>query len=206
MKFKTSILFSLMISLRALAQETPQPEFNMELGDLGKWPTSMVRIVTTAHDTSVTINYYTILINTDMKFADVRQKEAWDKLKRDVKKVYPYAILISAKVRECDAKVAGMKEKDKKAYMDKVEGELKGEFESAFRSNTVAQAKVLIKLVDRETGQTSHELIKRFKGGFSAFMWQSFALVCGTNLKSKYDANEDRLIEQAIYLVETGPI
>jgi hypothetical protein len=200
------LLLSFLFVLRASAQEIPQGEYNLEIGEISKWPSSMVRVITTSRDTLVTINYFTVNISAEMKFANVKQKAAWDKLKRDVKKVYPYAILISAKVRECDAQVAGMKEKEKKEYMTKVEGELKGQFEAAFRSNTVAQAKVLIKLVDRETGQTSHELIKQFKGGFSAFMWQSFALVCGTNLKSKYDANEDRLIEQAIYLVETGPI
>jgi pyruvate dehydrogenase complex dehydrogenase (E1) component len=91
--------------------------------------------------------------------------------------------------------------------MDKMESELKDEFETAFRGNSVEEARVLIKLVDRETGHTSHELIKRFKGGFSAFMWQSVALVCGTNLKARYESDgEDKLIEQAIYLVETGQI
>ncbi len=194
-------------SFTAFSQELPPLEYNLDIGDIAKWPASMVKIKVTNGDTLVLINYFNVYIQDEMKFADVRQRASWDKIKRDVKKVYPYAILISAKVKECDKQVEGMNEKDKKAYMDKVEKDLKGEFEAAFRSNTVSQAKVLIKLVDRETGHTSHELIKRFKGGFSAFMWQSFAVVCGTNLKAKYDsAGEDKMIEQAIFLVETGLI
>jgi hypothetical protein len=207
MKQKLIFLVSMFCSLHLFSQDIPQSEYNLEVGDIQKWPASMVKITVSQTDTLVQINYYNVRIAADMTFTDYRQAAAWDKLKRDVKKVYPYAILISAKVRECDKLVEGMNEIEKRKYMDKVEKELKEEFESAFRSNTVNQAKVLIKLVDRETGHTSHELIKRFKGGFSAFMWQSFAVVCGTNLKSKYDsAGDDKLIEQAIYLVETGVI
>jgi hypothetical protein len=198
---------SLLGPFMVFAQDLPQPEYNLEIGEISKWPASMVKVSITGQDTLVLINYFNVYIQDEMKFADARQRASWDKIKRDVKKVYPYAILISAKVKECDRQVEGMNEKDKRIYMDKVEKELKGEFEAAFRSNTVSQAKVLIKLVDRETGHTSHELIKRFKGGFSAFMWQSFAVVCGTNLKAKYDsAGDDKMIEQAIFLVETGLI
>ena len=198
---------SLLGPFMVFAQDLPQPEYNLEIGEISKWPASMVKVSITGQDTLVLINYFNVYIQDEMKFADDRQRASWDKIKRDVKKVYPYAILISAKVKECDRQVEGMNEKDKRIYMDKVEKELKGEFEAAFRSNTVSQAKVLIKLVDRETGHTSHELIKRFKGGFSAFMWQSFAVVCGTNLKAKYDsAGDDKMIEQAIFLVETGLI
>jgi hypothetical protein len=200
-------LVSILFSFRAFSQDLPQPEYNLDIGEISKWPASMVHIQLSGTDTLVQINYFTVYIQDELKFADSRQRASWDKIKKDVKKVYPYAILISAKVKECDKQIEGMNEKDKKAYMDKVEKELKGEFEAAFRSNTVSQAKVLIKLVDRETGHTSHELIKRFKGGFSAFVWQSFAVVCGTNLKAKYDASgDDTMIEQAIFLVETGLI
>jgi hypothetical protein len=207
MKQKILFFVSLFIHILAFSQETPSPEYNLEVGDIAKWPASMVKINTIGEDTSITINYFTIYIQTEMKFADVQQRAQWDRLKNRVKKEYPYAILIGAKVKECDRQIESMSEKEKKVYMNRMETELKNEFETAFRGNSVEEARVLIKLVDRETGHTSHELIKRFKGGFSAFMWQSVALVCGTNLKARYQSDgEDKLIEQAIFLVETGQI
>ncbi|MFI5150244.1 MAG: DUF4294 domain-containing protein [Bacteroidia bacterium] len=207
MKKSILTLLTAFLSLPAIAQEIPQPVYNLDVGDIEKWPAHMVKVSYPGSDTLVTINYFNVFITSDITFKDPRQKATWDRLKNRVKKEYPYAILIGAKVKECDKQVEGMSEKAKKAYMEKVEKELKGDFEAAFRGNSVEEARVLIKLVDRETGHTSHELIKRFKGGFSAFMWQSVALVCGTNLKTKYEQDgEDQLIEQAIYLVETGLI
>jgi hypothetical protein len=207
MKQKFLFFVSLLSSLYLFAQDIPQPDYKLEVGEISKWPASMVNIRISPTDTLIVISYYNVIIRDEMKFATIAERAQWDRIKNRVKKEYPYAILIGAKVKECDKQLEGMKEKEKQAYMDKMEQELKGEFEAAFRGNSVEEARVLIKLVDRETGYTSHELIKRFKGRFSAFMWQSVAVVCGTNLKAKYQAqSEDRLIEQAIYLVETGQI
>jgi hypothetical protein len=207
MKYKILYLFTFFISFLAHSQEVPPIVYNLEVGDIEKYPARMVKFQAVGEDTTVLLNYYSVNIYGNMKFTDPRMYAAWDRLKSRVKKEYPYAILIGAKVKECDRQVAGMSEKAKRAYMDKVENELKDEFETAFRGNSVEEARVLIKLVDRETGHTSHDLIKQFKGGFSAFMWQSFAIVCGTNLKAKYESDgEDKLMEQAIYLVENGQI
>jgi hypothetical protein len=207
MRLKLLFFLWLVISLPLLAQDVPTPITQLEVGDIEQFPAAMVNLNVVDGDTTVKINYYTVHIFTNMRFPTAQQYAQWDRLKGRVKKEYPYAILIGAKVKECDKQIAGMNEREKKAYMEKMENELKDEFEAAFRGNSVEEAKILIKLVDRETGHTSHELIKRFKGGFSAFMWQSVAVVCGTNLKSKYDTDgEDKLIEQAIYLVESGQI
>ena len=67
----------------------------------------------------------------------------------------------------------------------------------------------LIKLIDRETGQTSYELIKDLKSGFTAFMWQGVAKLFGTNLKDNYDPNEnetDDMIEEIVLDIEAGLI
>jgi hypothetical protein len=207
MKYKIFYLLTFFVSFLAHSQEVPSIVYNLDVGDIEKYPSRMVKYQAVGEDTTVFLNYYSVNIYGNMKFTDPRMYAAWDRLKSRVKKEYPYAILIGAKVKECDRQVAGMSEKAKRAYMEKVENELKDEFETAFRGNSVEEARVLIKLVDRETGHTSHDLIKQFKGGFSAFMWQSFALVCGTNLKAKYESDgEDKLMEQAIYLVENGQI
>jgi hypothetical protein len=62
-------------------------------------------------------------------------------------------------------------------------------------------------LVDRETGSTTYDVVKQFKGSMSAFFWQSIAVMFGSNLKSEYDAKEeDKMIEEIIHLIENGQI
>ena len=76
------------------------------------------------------------------------------------------------------------------------EAELRAEFEAEVRELTISRGKVLIKLIDRETGQTSYDLVKQLRGGFQAFIWQGVARLFGNDLKDDYDPDvEDRTIE-----------
>ena len=68
----------------------------------------------------------------------------------------------------------------------------------------MSQGRILVNLIDRDTGKTSYELVKELRGSFSAFMWQSLALLFNKNLKTGYDAEEDVFIERAIKLIEGG--
>jgi hypothetical protein len=73
------------------------------------------------------------------------------------------------------------------------------------RKLTFSQGKILIKLIDRETQNTSFEIIRQYRGKFSATFWQGIARIFGTNLKTTYDAEgEDYLIEQIIREIEAG--
>ena len=70
---------------------------------------------------------------------------------------------------------------------------------------TAGQRDMLMKLIDRETGKTTCEIVKQMRGGFQAAMWQTLARIFGHNLKTEYDARaEDLMIERAIKLVESG--
>ena len=64
---------------------------------------------------------------------------------------------------------------------------------------------ILMKLIDRESGKTTYEVVKQLRGSFQAAMWQTVARLFGHNMKTEYDANvEDIMIERAIKLVENG--
>ena len=66
---------------------------------------------------------------------------------------------------------------------------------------------MLIKLIDRECQQNSYDLIRIYRGGFTAFFWQGIAYLFGANLKTEYDPEgEDRSIEQVIRLVKAGQL
>jgi len=141
----------------------------------------------------------------DMHRKQFRQYSA---LELKVKKVYPIAKLAAIKIGEYNKVYLGFKsERERKNYVKNIEKELFAEYETEIRTMTVSQGRILIKLIDRETGKSSFEIIKEFKGGFNAFIWQSVARIFGHNLKSEYDAaNEDQMIEYIIWQIDQGII
>lgn len=157
-------------------------------------------------DTIPSIRLPDVWVYAEYNYKNKRQYEAWSRTKYNVKKVYPYAILASAKLKEYNRILEKMPdEKTRKAYMKVVEKEIKAEFEEPLKNLTMTQGKILLKLIDRETGNTSYELVKDLRGGFQAFMWQSVARIFGSNMKSEYDpTGEDIMIERAIKLIEAG--
>ena len=147
-----------------------------------------------------------VTCSADRVFKNYRQKAAWDRLKYNVKKVYPYAILASAKLKEYDRVLATIpSESGKKAFMKLAEKQLKNEFSDELKNLSVNQGRILIKLIDRETGKTTYDIVKNMRGSFSAAMWQGVAIVFNSSLKSDYDAEgEEKNIEMAIKMIEDG--
>jgi hypothetical protein len=139
-------------------------------------------------------------------FKNKKEAAKWDRLKYNVKKVYPYAILASAKLKEYDKLLAKIpNENERKKYMKLAEKQLKDEFGNELKKLTMTQGRILIKLVDRETGKTTYDIVKDMRGSFSAFMWQGVAVLFSSNLKDDYDGKgEDKAIEEAIKLIEGG--
>ena len=192
--FIAFFVWMLVLSNAAWSQKNNQPVPNK---------LQMMRENITDGDTLYEGNLPQINIEAKRIFKTEEEAKAYYRLVKNIRRVYPFAILISGKVRECNARLAALPKGQRKAYMKTVEVQMKNEFEKAFRANTVQQAQLLIKLVDRETGKSSYQLIKQFKGGWNAFMWQSLAKLVGTNLKESYDPEgEDQQIERIIKHIE----
>lgn len=144
------------------------------------------------------------------KFTSKRQQAKYEKeyarLVYNIKKVYPYAVQAGIILKEIDAEYAKLtSKKEKKAYIEKMEKEAFREFEKPLRSFTYSQGRLLIKLVDRQTDKTAYTILKEFKGGFSAFFWQSVALIFSSSLKYEFDAEgNDRMLNELILLYEAG--
>lgn len=157
-------------------------------------------------DTVPSIRLPDVWVYAEYAYKNKKQYEAWTRIKYNVKKVYPYAILAAAKLKEYDRVLANISdEKVKKAYLKKCEKELREEFEEPLKDLTSSQGKILLKLIDRETGKTTYDVVKTMRGSFQAFMWQGVARIFGNNMKSEYDATgEDVMVERAIKLVEAG--
>jgi hypothetical protein len=137
--------------------------------------------------------------------AEARQ---WERLVRNVKKAYPYAKLAGEKFNEYNQKIAGIQSKSvQKAMLKQAEDELQAQFGAELKELTITQGKILLKLIDRQTSNSSYDIVKDFRGSFRAFFYQSFARVFGYNLKVKYDPlGEDADIERIVILIESGNI
>jgi hypothetical protein len=142
------------------------------------------------------------------EFNSRREFRRYQRLVYNLKIVYPYASLAAEMLNDMNHVFLTLNtEKERDDYVKKVEKELMNEFEDDLKSLTLTQGRLLIKLIDRETGSTSYDLVKELRGSFSAFFWQAVARLFGSNLKTQFDAEgEDKLIDQIIYLIEHGQI
>ena len=131
-----------------------------------------------------------------------------NRLIHHVKKAYPYAKLAGIKLREYDKILKeASSDKERRKIMRQAEKELNEQFGGELKDLTFTQGKILLKLIDRETTNTSYDLVKDLRGGFSAFFYQGFARIWGYNLKDRYDPEgEDELIETIVILIERGQL
>jgi hypothetical protein len=193
------LIFFLLLPLLSIAQKDVTKGLELPV------PGVLVRTTVYQGDTIPYAVLPTIHCYADRVFKNKRQQAAWDRTKYNVKKVYPYAILAAAKLKEYDRLLAQMSESDRAHYTKLAEKQLQNEFSDELKKLSVNQGRILIKLIDRETGKTTYNVVKDMRGSFSAFMWQGVALMFNSSLKSEYDPQgDDRAIEEAIKLVENG--
>lgn len=142
------------------------------------------------------------------KFKKRRDEAKYRKLIYNLKKVYPYAIMARNMLMSMEADVSKIKGKrEREKYISDAEKRLRAEFEEPLKHLTISQGKLLLKLIDRETGRTSYSIVKELRGSFSAFCWQSLARLFGSNLKSSFDAEgEDRMLNRLIIMYENGQL
>lgn len=122
-------------------------------------------------------------------------------------RVYPYAIRAGELQHTVDSVIAannfGAIRKDR--YISSVQAELFKNYEGALHQMSIAQGALLLKLIDRETGQSSYSVIKEYKNGIAAGFWQGIAKIFDNDLKSRYDPEgEDRLTEELVQLWQAG--
>lgn len=124
----------------------------------------------------------------------------------NVRRVYPYALLVRNEVGRVNRLLETMpNKKDQNNFLQQYEKDIFKEYEDDMKKLTFSQGKILIKLIERETQNTSFDLIRQYRGKFSATFWQSIARIFGADLKADYDpAGEDYLIEQVIIEIEAG--
>lgn len=128
----------------------------------------------------------------------------WTRLRNAIYITYPYAKTASKVISEVNAQLVNVTdEKLRKQIIKSKEKELKRDFADKVTNLSVYQGKVLMKLINRETGNNCYELVKEFKGNFNAGLWQAVAFVFGSSLRQQYDARgDDKEIEKIVLEVQ----
>ena len=125
----------------------------------------------------------------------------WTRLRNAVYVTYPYARIAGSTINDINAQLSNVKDKkDRKTYIKSREKELKKQFTEPLSNLSVYQGKVLMKLINRQTGNNCYEIIKEYKGGVNARVYQTVAFFVGGNLKQEWDISDktDRQIENFV--------
>ena len=130
------------------------------------------------------------------------------RLVQKIKKVYPYAKMAAKELEQYNEKFVNIKsEREKRKYIKSIEKQLFSKYEKSFKKLTISEGRYLMLLIDRETGDTSYELIKELKGSLPALFWQGIARVFGNSLKDEYDpVYKHFVIEQIVLMIERGEL
>lgn len=132
-------------------------------------------------------------------YARLSAKAKWTRLRNAVYVTYPYAKRAAVVLNDVNAHIAGKDKAYITNYINSREKEIKKQFTEPITNLSVYQGKILMKLINRETGNNCYNILKEFKGGFTARFWQTVAFFFGSNLKQPYDAKgEDAEIEKIV--------
>ena len=161
-------------------------------------------------DTLAMLVFNPIVIYPRERFRNKKEEKLYWKTVRDVKKTLPYAKLISSTLLETYEYIDTYQtQKQKQAYLKRFEKELFNQYKPQMKKMTKSQGKMLIKLINRETNQSSHSIVKAFLGTFRAGFWQTFSKFFGASLKAGYHPNknkQDAMIERICIRVEQGAL
>ena len=136
-----------------------------------------------------------------------REWREFSRLVYNFRMAYPYALLAKEKVLLADSVLASRKftSRTREKFVRDFEKQLFAEFEKPLRNMTISQGKLLLKLIDREIGQNSFQIIREYKGGFNALLWQGIAKLFGSDLKKPYDKyGDDKITEELVQMYNNG--
>ena len=178
---KLLILFGMMVFGFSLVAQTHQAKVRYD---------SIMDATILSGDSIPHLELDEIAIMPPPQFNSRREARKYWRLVHNLKRVLPYARVVNSTIAEMEVKLAKVgTDKERRKFIKSVEDSLWTEYEPELRKMTISQGKLLFKLVDKESSQTTYHWIEHYKGDFSAFFWQGVARIFGTNLKSGYDPN-----------------
>ena len=145
-----------------------------------------------------------VYVYAELTDAQREARAKYNRLRNAVYVTYPFARRAGVVMNDINQKLVSITEKKaRKKYINSREKELKKEFTTPLTNLSVYQGKILMKLINRETGNNCYEIIKEYQGGLTARLYQTVAFFFNSNLKQPYDArNEDFVIEKLVHEVQ----
>lgn len=145
-----------------------------------------------------------------LKFKNKKEEQFYWRTVRDVRKTLPYAKLAFATLCETYEYIQTIPDKkERERHLKTLEHDIFEQYKPVVKKMTKNQGKVLIKLINRETDQTSYGIVKAFLGSFRAGFWQTFGRFFGMNLRAGFHPEknkEDAIIERIALLIEQGAL
>jgi hypothetical protein len=194
-----SFVFYFLLSGEILAQK---PYLPLPQGDPIVW------IEKKGPDTLYVAYLNEIFIFPEEHFKNKMQEKFYWTTVRDVKLTLPYAKLIASELNKTNKKLVTLpNDNERKKYLSQYEKSVMKQYEPALKKMNISQGQLLLKLIDRECNESPYDLIKAYRGSFTAFFWQGVARLFGSNLKAEYDGRDkDKIVERIILLVEENRI
>jgi Domain of unknown function (DUF4294) len=192
--FRLAAIFSLVLtSVAAVGQIKNDPFVK------GKNDTIQVSVTNIDNELIPWFPLSDVVITDTRIFKSPLERAKFNRLRYNVLRVLPYAMFARNRYAQLQADLAvTTTRRGKRKLIKAFEKEIKDMFNKEIKNLTITQGGILIKLIDRETGTSSYDLLKEMKGGMTAFFYQGVARVFGNNLKNEYDPVEDRDIENII--------
>lgn len=145
-----------------------------------------------------------------LKFKNKKQEDLYWRTVRDVRKTLPYAKLAFATVCETYEYIQTIPDKkERERHLKRLEKDIFEQYKPVIKHMTKNQGKILLKLINRETDQSSFNIVKAFLGSFRAGFWQTFGRFFGMNMKSGFHPEknkEDAMIDRIATLIEQGAL
>lgn len=151
-------------------------------------------------DTMQHFSFPPVEIEAEYLFKKKSHEKKYHRLYEDIKRVYPLSHIVSSEIKLVNNELDSTykTKSQKKEYLKWYEKHTYNTYIDTLKALNSRQIKLFIKLIDRETGSTPFELIKKYRGGWDAFLWQVSANALMLNLKNDYDPQEDEMIEDII--------
>lgn len=149
-------------------------------------------------------------VYSPLKFKNKKEEEFYWRTVRDVRKTLPYAKLAFSTLCETYEYIQTIPDKKvREAHLKRLEKDIFNRYKPVIKGFTKGQGKVLLKLINRETDQSSFNIVKAFLGTFRAGFWQTFGRFFGMNMKMKFEPkknHDDAIIDRVATLIEQGSL
>lgn len=209
--------FAFAVGAPAAMAQVPEPDENgmVEIGgEQVKVPSGRQKVFRSKYrtveqgDSVWMLVFNEITVYPPLLFKNKKEQEFYWRTVRDVKKTLPYAKLICATLLETYEYIETFPtQAEREKYLKQMESSVFQQYKPLLKRFSRSQARLLVKLIQRETDQTSYDIVKAFLGSFRAVFWQGFGSLFGVSLKGKYEParnSNDAMIERICVAVEQG--